>query len=426
MKKTPISRRQFIAKSSLVPGAAVMSSAISKANHHGEKKLKMGWVGTGSRGNYDVRKCLEAEPNSELYAVADLFEDKVEKGLGRVRQERGEQVNVTPDRIFYGFDGYRRILEMEEIDIVFFTTPPGFRPQHFKECIEAGKHAYLEKPGAVDPVGVRSLIETTELAEKKNLSVTVGMQQRFMPQYVEIIKRLQDGAIGEITNVGAYWLGTMKNWHWKPRQPEWSDVEYQIRTWPHWTWLSGDCCVEQLVHNLDISNWVLGKLPTSCRGVGGRIVRNGPEYGNIYDHFSFDYDYEGGVKGLGMNAQIEGITNKVMNTFNGTKGTAWVSRGGGEIDGVEKYKYRGDKGGDMPLFTAMFEGIRKGEPMNQGKLLAEATMTGILGRIAAYTGRSLSWKWAMKGSKLDLTKEVTELGPLPADPHAIPGVTLPV
>ncbi len=408
-----------------------MGSAISKASHHSEKRFRIGWVGTGSRGNYDIRKCLEAEPKAELYAVADLFEDKVEKGLGRVREERGEQINVTPDRIFYGFDGYRKILEMDEIDIVFFTTPPGFRPQHFKKCIEAGKHAYLEKPGAVDPVGVRSLLETAELAEKKNLSVVVGMQQRFMPQYIEIIKRVHNGDIGDVTHVGAYWLGTMKNWHWKPRKPEWSDVEYQIRTWPHWNWLSGDCCVEQLVHNLDISNWVLGKVPTTCRGVGGRIVRNGPEYGNIYDHFSFDYDYEGGVKGLGMNAQIEGITNKVMNTITGTKGEAWVSRRGGEVvSGSSKYKFQSngnaDRGGDVPMYETMFEGIRKGESVNQGKLLAEATLTGIIGRMAAYTGRSLSWKWALNGSKLDISKTVTELGPLPADPPAIPGVTLPV
>ena len=193
-------------------------------------------------------------------------------------------------------------------------------------------------------MGVRSLLQTTALAKKKNLSVTVGMQQRFSPLVTEeFIKRIQEGAIGEISHVGAYWLGIMKNWHLEKRKPEWSDLEYQIRTWPHWTWLSGDCCVEQLCHNIDINNWVQGDIsPVSARGVGGREVRKGPDYGNIYDHFSFDYVYPNNVIGLGMNCQIEGVSRRVENQITGTNGIATVSRSGAQIKGFYDWKWDGD------------------------------------------------------------------------------------
>lgn len=424
--RSPISRRDFIAKTTALSGAALAAGALARGANGRAGRLRIGWVGAGSRGAYDLRLCLEANPGAELVAVADLFQDQVDRNVGRLREEFADRVKVGSGTTFLSFDGYRRLLEMDEVDLVVLTSPPGFRPKHFKAAVRAGKHIFMEKPGAVDPVGVRSIIQSAEEAERKGLVVQVGMQQRYMPQYVEIIDRVRRGDIGEVTHVGAYWLGTMQNWHWSPRQPEWTDVEYQIRTWPHWLWLSGDCCVEQLVHNLDISNWALGRPPESCRGLGGRIVRNGPEYGNIYDHFSFDYDYGGGVKGLGMNAQIEGISNKVMNTITGTEGEAWVSRSGGAIKGSKEYRYQGEADGSLIMMQAMFDAIRVGEPLNNGKLLAEATLTGILGRTAAYTGRSIGWKWLANASKEDLSRNVEGFGPLDEAPPAVPGKTLPV
>lgn len=430
MNQSSLSRRNFIAKSTAATGAAMVGTRMFSAQQAGgNRPLRIGWVGTGSRGQMDIRFCMEAIPHAELIAVADLFEDQVEFGLSKVREQAADRVKVTPGTTFLGFDGYRRILEMDEVDVVFFTTPPGFRPQHFKEAVQAGKHIYLEKPGAVDAMGVRSLQETTAEARKKNLSVTVGMQQRFSPQYQEFIKRVQDGAIGDITHVGAYWLGIMQNWHWSKRDPRWSDLEYQIRTWPHWAWLSGDCCVEQLCHNIDINNWVQGDIsPISVRGVGGRIVRNGPEYGNIYDHFSFDYVYPNNVVGLGMNCQIEGVSQRVENQITGTRGVASVSRAGAQIKGAYDWKWEGDLDGDRPMYRAMYKGIVDENPVNMGSILVNATMTGIIGRNAAYTGRALSWKWIMNGSREDL-KPPHELRfdqPFPAAPPPVPGVSLPV
>ncbi|MCZ6672077.1 MAG: Gfo/Idh/MocA family oxidoreductase [Verrucomicrobia bacterium] len=430
MTKSSISRRNFIAKSSAISGAAMVGTKMFASNHgSGKKALRIGWVGTGNRGTNDMINCLKAVPEVELIAVADLFQDKVDYALSRLNETYADRIKVDSSTTYLGFDGYRKILEMDEVDVVFFTTPPGFRPQHFTDAAEAGKHIYLEKPGAVDASGVRSILKTTAIAKKKNLSVTVGMQQRFSPQYIEFIKRVQDGAIGDIVHVGAYWYGVMKNWHWEPRKPEWSDLEYQIRTWPHWTWLSGDCCVEQLCHNLDINNWVQGDVsPISCRGTGGREVRKGPDYGNIYDHFAFDYVYPNNVVGMGMNCQIEGVSRRVENQITGTNGMATVSRSGAQFKGYYDWKYDGDLNGDIPMYKAMYKGILEENPVNMGEILANATMTGIIGRNAAYTGRALTWKWIMNGSKEDLTpgNALSFDTSFPADAPPVPGVSVPV
>lgn len=424
-KASDMSRRRFAKTVAAAAGTAVLSRPIRAAGLS-SKTLKIGWIGTGGRGSADMRFCLNADDNTELIAVADLFPDQARNSLGGFGGRFKDRIKVTKDTTFLGFDAYRKILEMPEVDIVFLTTPPYFRPKMFREAIEAGKHCFVEKPGAVDPVGVRSLFETTELARKKNLSVVVGMQQRWMPQYQDIIKRVQDGAIGEIRQVGAYWIGTMMTWHWRPRESVKSDLEWQIRAWPQFTWLGGDCCVEQLVHNLDVSNWVLGTLPLGVRALGGRIVRNGPKYGNIYDHFSFDLDYPGGLKGLGINAQIEGIDSKVCNTISGSKGEAYLWRDQGWLRTDKgRYQYKGSTDGDGPMHHAMCEGIRKGECVNQGQVLAEATMTGIIGRMSAYTGKPVTWKWAMEESKEDLTpkQELSFDKPFPVSPVRLPGQT---
>lgn len=422
-----MSRRHFAKTVAAAAAGTAVLGRRSRAASLGEKKLKIGWIGTGDRGSADMRFCLDADPNTEVIAMADLFQDRVDSALGRLRQPRlKDRINVTKDTTFFGFDAYKKVLAMPEVDIVFLTTPPFFRPALFRAAVEAGKHCFVEKPGAVDPVGVRSILETTEMARKKNLSVVVGMQQRWMPQYQDIVKRVQDGEIGEIRTVNAYWVGTMMTWHWLPRDQVQSDLEWQIRAWPQFTWLGGDCCVEQLVHNLDVTNWIHGTVPERVMGLGGRIVRNGPKYGNIYDHFSFDYDYPGGYKSLGTNAQIEGIDSKVCTTVAGSKGHAYIWRDQGWLVNEKgRYQYKGSTDGDGPMHKAMCEGIRKGEPVNQGKVLGEATMTGIIGRMSAYTGKPVTWKWAMEESKLDLTpKEPLSFdGPFPIHPVRLPGQT---
>ncbi len=425
MNQTPITRRDFIAKSAAISAASTLAMpAIKTMAAQPDKPMRIGWVGAGSRGSDDIERCLRAVPQAKVVAVADVFQDRIDRGLNKIREAGfGDRLEVTEDTTYLGFDAYKKVIDMDEVDVVFLLTPPGFRPVQFKYAIDAGKHCFLEKPGAVDPVGIRSILESSAKADSQGLSIYAGMQQRFMPQYIEIIKRVKDGAIGDYSHVGAYWLGTMKNWHYEDRKPEYSDVEYQIRTWPFYTWLSGDCCVEQLCHNLDVNNWVMDGPPEICRGTGGRLLRNGPEYGNIYDHFGLDYDYPNFVKGTGMNAQMLGISSKVDNTITGSKGEAWVSRGGGNIKGENPYKYEGELDGETPMYQALYNSFATGEQYNMTPVLAEATMTAIMGRFAAYTGRAISWKWAMQGSKLDLSKEINEFGPLAVDPVSLPGIT---
>jgi predicted dehydrogenase len=293
-----------------------------------------------------------------------------------------------------------------------------------RSSVEAGKHVFMEKPGAVDPVGIRSLLKSTELAKKKGVAIAAGFQQRWMPQYIELIKRVNDGQIGEVGSAQAYWAGDMVKWHWQPRKPEWSDMEWQIRCWPYFTWLSGDCYVEQIVHNLDVLNWMMDSTPVSCFGMGGRAVRTGPEFGNIYDHFTVEYEYEGGMRNLAMSAQMEGTTNRVSNRIQGSKGWGTVDRATARIEGEKPWRFEGEKKNpEEVLFAHLIEGIRRGEYMNDGKIVAEATMTAIMGRTSAYTGRELKWDWIMNASKQDLTPPKYEMGPLPVVPVSLPGQT---
>lgn len=381
-------------------------------------------VGCGERGTWDAIHCLKSAPGVELVAMADLFQDRVEAALEQLKKEVPNQVKVAPDRIFLGFDAHKKVLALSEVNLVMLLTPPGFRPEMATACVDAGKHMFLEKPGAVDPVGIRLLMETTKRAAEKGLSMVVGTQQRYAPQYLELLRRIRDGQIGKLTHLEALWIGDMELWHYQDRKPEWSDMEWQVRCWPLFTWLSGDHYVEQLVHNLDVVNWVADATPVVCQGIGGRQVRTGPQFGNIYDHFAVRYEYKDGLTMFAMATQIRGISTRVGNVIHGTRGTAHVDRGSARIVGDKPWQFAGDpSSGDLEMFSALIRGMREGKPVNEGVRLAEATMTGVMGRISSYTGRALKWDWVMNASKLDLRPSKYELGPLPVEPVAIPGKT---
>ena len=240
----------------------------------------------------------------------------------------------------------------------------------------------------------------------------------------ETIARIRDGQIGELTHLEALWIGDMELWHYHDRQPSWSDMEWQVRCWPLFTWLSGDHYVEQLVHNLDVVNWVAGQTPVVCQGLGGRQVRTGPQFGNIFDHFAVRYEYANGLTMFAMATQQRGISTRVGNVIHGTKGTAHVDRGTATITGQKPWEFDGQgSSGDLEMHAALIRSIREGKPINEGVRLAEATMTGVMGRMSAYTGRALKWDWAMNASKLDLRPARYEMGPLPVEPVAMPGRT---
>jgi predicted dehydrogenase len=356
--------------------------------------------------------------------MADMFQDRIDSSLEALQKSVPKNLNVTKDRIFLGFDAYKKVLSMDEVDLVLFLTPPGFRPGHVADAIKAGKHMFIEKPGAVDPVGIRSLLQSSEEAEKKGLSVVVGTQQRYAPQYIEIIQRIWDGQIGELRMLKAHWICEMVNWHFAERKPEWSDMEWQIRCWPFFTWLSGDHLVEQLCHNIDVCNWIMEATPEKCTGLGGRQARTGPQYGNIYDHFSVEYQYPNGLTMLAMAAQMFGVTDRVANTIEGTKGTAHVTRQAARIEGEKPWTYEGiPPSGDLKMHGTLIQSIRENSPINEGKRLALTTMTAIAGRMSTYTGQALEFDWALKKSKLDLGPKNHVLGPLAVESVSQPGKT---
>jgi predicted dehydrogenase len=413
-----ITRRDFI-KTSLAASLATAIPGNLGLHAGGTDAIRIGMIGCGGRATGAALDCLEAAPGVEVVAMFDLFKDRLEGSLKELGEKFPGKIKVPADRRYTGFDGYKALCALPEVNLIVTATPPGFRPIHFRTAIEAGKHVFMEKPVAVDPVGVRSIIATSELARTKGLAVVAGTQRRHQSRYLEIMKRIHDGAIGELVGGECYWnQGDL----WVVRKtPEMSDMEWQCRNWLYFTWLSGDHIVEQHVHNIDVVNWAFGATPVKAMGMGGRQVRTGPEYGNIFDHFAVEFEYPNGARVLSMCRQTPGCAERVEERLVGTRGAAF---GFGEIRGATSWKFEGEETNPYVQEQAdLIACIRRGEPLNEGRRIAESTLCAIMGRMSAYTGRAISWDWAMTSSKLDLTPPRYELGELPVEPVAIPGVT---
>jgi predicted dehydrogenase len=422
-KRREISRRDFI-KASTAVSLAALGAGASKVFAAGSDKIRVGLIGCGDRGRYDTTNCLNSSENVELVAMGDPFGDHIDKCLADLSRTVDDKVSVSKDMSFVGMDAYKKVLACD-VDMVILTTPPHFRPEHLRAAIEAGKHVFTEKPVAVDPVGVRSVIESSELAKQKNLTIVVGTQMRRIAHLVAAMERIHNGDIGDILAGWCVRTGDgMLYWGPKTRQPGWSDMEWQLRRWLFLTWLSGDLIVEQHIHNLDIINWAIGSHPVKCMGMGGREVRTGPEYGNVYDHFSVEYEYPNGVRVSYMGAQIDGISVRCDQRLVGTKGSAYLDFGNATIEGQNPFTYEGDIPDPcIQQHADHIAAIREGKHLNEGRRIAESTLTAIMGRMSAYTGRALSWDWVMKASKLDLRPPSYEIGDLPARPVAVPGET---
>jgi len=420
-----LSRRDFV-KTSAALGAAAWTSGTSRIFAGGSDKIRLGLIGCGGRGTYDTTNCLNAAENVELVAMGDLFRDRLDRCRRQLTEKLDAKVKVTNETCFEGWDAHKKVLACD-VDLVILTEPPQFRPSHLRAAIEAGKHVFAEKPVAVDPVGVRSVIETSQLADQKGLTIVAGTQSRRMAYLIEGTKRIHDGAIGDIVGGQCVRIGGgMLTWseETKQRQPGWSDMEWQLRRWLFLTWLSGDFIVEMHVHNLDRMNWVMDAHPVQCVGLGGRQVRTGPEYGDVYDHFAVEYEYPGGVRVEYMGAQIDKVTDRQDNRVVGTKGQAYTDSGNLIIEGAKPFKYDGPSPDPVIQQHAdQIAAIRNGQHLNEGKRVAESTMTCIMGRMSAYTGRALKWDWVMNASKLDLTPAKYEFGDLPPRPVAMPGQT---
>lgn len=432
----PVSRRSFIAASAAASvvvavggcawtgarkGPAVLAGRAERA-----ERIRVGVIGCGGRGTGAAKDAVRAAPNVEIVALGDLLEERV-KSCRESLKELGDACKVTDDRCFTGFDNYKGVLACD-LEMVILATPPHFRPRHLQAAVEAGKHVFMEKPVAVDPVGVRSVIASSELAHANGLAIVAGTQRRHDPAYRETMKRVLDGEVGEIVAGQCYWnQGAL----WViERTPEMSDMEWQCRNWLYFCWLSGDHIVEQHIHNLDIMNWAMGGPPEKCVGMGGRQVRVDPKFGNIFDHFAVEYEYSGGRRVSSQCRQIAGCSDRVSERLVGTRGwadpagTIHVNKHGWSKARTWKYELAGEAPNPYELeHAALIKSIRDGCPINEGKRVAESTLTAIMGRMSAYTGREVSWKWAMNASQLDLTPPHYEFSALPIAPVPVPGET---
>jgi predicted dehydrogenase len=423
----PTARRHFLKQSTvaaLASGAIASSLPLQRTAHAaGSDILKVGLIGCGGRGTGAAVQALRADKNVKLTAMGDAFADRIESSLAEIQKEADvrDKLDVPPDRRFAGFDAYKSVID-SGVDVVLLASPPHFRPIHLKAAVEANKHVFAEKPVAVDAPGVRSVLATCEDAAKRNLSVVSGLCLRYSYGFRETIGRLHDGAIGSIVALQA---NDLRGPIWvKPREPDWTDMHWQMRNWYYFTWLSGDFNVEQHVHFLDAASWVMREqYPVSAVGLGGRQVRTGPEFGNIFDHHSVIYQYADGARLHSNCRQMPGCASDMSLHVTGTSGSADISERRLRIAGDSAWTYRGV---ENPIYQTehdeLFASIRTGKPMNNGQYMAHSTLLAIMGRMATYTGQVVTWEQALN-SKEDLSPPKYEWGPLPTPAVAVPGIT---
>lgn len=420
---SPTTRRHFLQTSTAsVAGSALAASAAFAGGYHpkGSDEIRVGLIGCGGRGTGAAVDACKAASGVKLVAMGDVFPDRLAKSRERLEKELGEKCSVTNDTCFIGFDAYEKVVGMADVNYVILATPPGFRPVHIEAAVAAGKHVFTEKPVGVDAAGIRRCHKAAEEAKTKRLGIAAGTQRRHQTGYLETLKRVKDGAIGQIVSARCYWnQGSL--WHAK-RQPGWSDMEWQLRNWLYFTWLSGDHIVEQHVHNLDVINWAMDATPVRAVGMGGRQVRVEPEFGHIYDHFAIEYEYGNGMHLLSECRQIDGCENNVSEVLVGTKGICQVNRY--RITGETNWSFdrKKDNAPYVQEHTDLIASIRAGQPINELHNVANSTLTAIMGRMSAYTGKALTWQKALESSEQLLPAKL-EMGSLPVPPVAMPGRT---
>jgi myo-inositol 2-dehydrogenase / D-chiro-inositol 1-dehydrogenase len=403
-------RRQFLGTSAVAGAASLAMVAPRTVHAQGTGELRIGLIGCGGRGTGAAGDAMKADPNCRVVAMGDAFEDPLQNSLKTLSLgQYKDRVDVTKDRQFVGLDAYQKVIDCG-VDVVLLCSTPHFRPMQLDYAIKAGKHVFCEKPVAVDSTGVRKVLETCKLAKEKNLNVVSGLCYRYEPAKRALIEEIHAGKIGDVRAIQTTYL-TGGLWH-RGRKPEWSEMEFQIRNWLYFTWLSGDHNNEQHIHSLDKAAWVMkDEPPVKCSGIGGRQVRTDEKYGNIYDHFSVTYEYANGTKVFAACRQMSGCTNNVNDYVWGTKGFANIMKHTYEA-GETNWKYTGE---NKNMYTAeheaLFGAIRKGEAINNGQYMCQSTLMAIMGRMSAYTGKDVTWKEAME-SKEDLTPKEYAWGPV--------------
>ncbi|MBG88505.1 MAG: oxidoreductase [Verrucomicrobiales bacterium] len=416
----PPNRRGFIRTTSAATIATGLSQ-LPSVHAAGSETLRLGLIGCGGRGTGAADNALKADPKVKIVAMADVFPDRMKKSADRLKHLHKERFAVEEDHRFIGFDSYQKLLA-SDVDVVILATPPHFRPEHLQAVVAAGKHAFVEKPVAVDAVGARSVLETCRQAKGKGLSIVSGLMLRYSLAVKETMKRIHDGAIGRIVtmqanyNIGGLWS--------HPRQDGWSDMDYQLRNWYYYTWLSGDHIVEQHVHGLDMMAWAMrDQYPVNCFTLAGRQSRTEQIYGHIFDHFAVCYEYANGERCFSFCRQQNGTDQNTAHLVYGSDGTADLRRKTTTGNNIWRYSAARNGVKDIPYqleHDALFRSIRNGEPINNGDYMVNSTMMAIMGRQAGYTGKTVTWEQAWK-SREDLRPDKYAFGDMPYPPVAIPG-----
>lgn len=442
MSESNFSRRKFLTNAAALSAAGVIGvNMLSSCS--GPKKsnislvippmleqapdgipLKAGLIGCGGRGSGAMIDFLNAGPNLTIHAIGDVFQDRVDECKVKLKNEKN--MEIADENAFVGFDAYEKVID-SGVDIVILATPPHFRPAHFEAAVQAGKHIFMEKPVAVDPAGIRSIMASGKKAEAMGLKVAAGTQRRHQHDYLEVYKQVMNGAIGQITSANCYW-NQNKLWHRNP-QANWSEMEFMIRDWVNWLWLSGDHIVEQHVHNIDVINWFTNSHPVKAVGFGSRQRR---VTGDQYDNFSVDFVYPDGMHLHSMCRQINGTVNNVSEFIVGTNGKTNCANTIWDLNGKETYGYQypseanGQKANNSPYLQEhvnLVTCIRKNIPINEAEGIAISNMTAIMGRVSAYTGKEVTWDEMMNsGMKLGPSTYIMgEVGIVGTATVAVPG-----
>lgn len=423
-------RRDFLMTSTTAVGGLLAVPAVlgtrASAASPGET-LRVGLIGCGGRGSGAALQALQADPNAVLVAAGDAFAEPLEGSLKHLQgsQSVTERVKVEADHRFVGLDAYRKVLD-SGVDVVLLATPPGFRPQHLKAAIEAGKHVFCEKPMATDAPGVRSVMESARLAKEKHLALVAGFCWRYELARREFFKRIHDGAAGEVGHVHATYLtGPVKPMPPASSRPAgMGDVEWQLRNWYNFVWLSGDGLGEQACHSVDKIMWAMKDVPPlRCTGNGGRMIPNNE--GNIFDHLDVFYEWENGARASMAQRQISNCYSDNSDYLNCAKGTGIIKGWAAPvIRGEASWRYAGPKKDMYQVeHDEMFASIRKGEPINDGVWMAQSTLAAIMGRMAAYTGQEITWEQALNSQWKLVPDNLTWDMKLPIEPMAVPGKT---
>lgn len=411
-------RRQFLKGAAAVSAASLLAPSLSAGGVHadGSDVIRVGLIGCGGRGTGAANNCVESSEGVKIVAMADLFNDRLQSSRNNLKR-LGDRADVSDDHCFVGFDAYQQLLQ-SDVDMVILATPPGFRPMHFEAAVAAGKHVFMEKPVATDGPGIRKVLAAAKVAKHKGLGVVAGTQRRHQKGYIETMQQIHDGAIGDLVGAQVYWnqggLWVVK------KTPQMTDMEWQVRNWLYFAWASGDHIVEQHIHNIDVMNWAFGGPPEKAFAMGGRQVRTGAEYGHIFDHFAVEYVYPGGVRTLSECRQIDGCWNRVSEKIIGTRGVANPS---GRITGEKNWSAPGGgRNAYVQEHADLIASIRNNEPLNEAERVAMSTLTAIMGRMSAYTGKEVTLDFALH-SQESLLPEKWEFGPLAMPSVATPGRT---